>query len=53
MTLCQPFKISVSDETLDSIREKVAAYPWHEMSDDSGWIMALVSTINRHCAIHL
>ena len=37
MTNCQPFKISVADETLDTIRNKVAAYPWHEMPDDGGW----------------
>ncbi|NNE63344.1 MAG: alpha/beta fold hydrolase, partial [Gammaproteobacteria bacterium] len=37
MTLCQPFTISVPDETLDSVGKKVAAYPWHEMPDDGGW----------------
>ena len=37
MTNSQPFQISVSDETLDTVRKKVAAYPWHEMPDDGGW----------------
>ncbi|MFT4607733.1 MAG: pimeloyl-ACP methyl ester carboxylesterase [Urechidicola sp.] len=37
MSNCQPFKISVPDDTLDGIRHKVAAYPWHEMPNDGGW----------------
>lgn len=37
MTNPQPFKVFVPDETLDNIRAKVAAYPWHEMPDDGGW----------------
>ena len=37
MTSPQPFRISVSDETLDRIRTKVADYRWHEMPDDGGW----------------
>jgi pimeloyl-ACP methyl ester carboxylesterase len=37
MINCQPFQISVSGETLDAVRKKVVAYPWHEMPDDGGW----------------
>ena len=33
----QPFHLSVPDETLDDIRARVAAYPWHEMPEDGGW----------------
>jgi microsomal epoxide hydrolase len=32
-----PFRVEVSDETLDRIRARVAAFPWHEMPDDDGW----------------
>ena len=34
---CQPFKLGVPEQTLDSIRKKVSAFPWHEMPDDGGW----------------
>ena len=37
MSLCQPYIVDVSDETLNAVREKVDAYPWHEMPDDGGW----------------
>ena len=37
MTSVRPFHIDVPDETLDHIRARVAAYPWHEMPDDGGW----------------
>ena len=37
MTACQPFSIDIPDATLETIREKVAAYSWHEMPDDGGW----------------
>ena len=33
----EPFKIDVPVETLDAIRKKVIAFPWHEMPDDGGW----------------
>jgi pimeloyl-ACP methyl ester carboxylesterase len=33
----QPFRIDVSEQTLQRIRAKVAQYPWHEMPDDGGW----------------
>jgi pimeloyl-ACP methyl ester carboxylesterase len=33
----QPFSINVPDSTLDDIRRRVAAFPWHEMPDDGGW----------------
>lgn len=32
-----PFRFHVPDETLNSIKERVANYPWHEMPDDGGW----------------
>ncbi len=31
------FRIDVPEETLDRIRARVAAFPWHEMPDDGGW----------------
>jgi len=34
---CKPFEIDVPEETLDLIRKKVMAFPWHEMPDDGGW----------------
>ena len=37
MSTCQPFSIDIPDATIEAIREKVAAYPWHEMPDDGGW----------------
>jgi hypothetical protein len=33
----EPFKIDIPAETLDAIRKKVIAFPWHEMPDDGGW----------------
>jgi len=37
MTSCQPFTIDIPEITLQAVRAKVAAYPWHEMPDDGGW----------------
>ena len=37
MAAIRPFELAVPDETLAQIRERVAAYPWHEMPDDGGW----------------
>ncbi len=37
MTTFEPFKVSISDETIDAIRRRVASFPWHEMPDDGGW----------------
>ena len=37
MNNCQPFKIDVPETTLDAIRQKVLAFPWHEMPVDGGW----------------
>lgn len=34
---CQPFEVSVSDETLMDIRRRIEDFPWHEMPDDGGW----------------
>ncbi len=33
-----PFRIDVPDAVLERIRSKVAAYEWHEMPDDGGWV---------------
>ena len=33
----KPFSVDVPDETIEAIRARVAAYPWHEMPDDGGW----------------
>ena len=32
-----PFNITVPEETLEFIRARVKAYPWHEMPIDGGW----------------
>lgn len=37
MTASKHFTIDIPDETLDAVRAKVSAYPWHEMPDDGGW----------------
>jgi microsomal epoxide hydrolase len=37
MKSCQPFRIDIPEDTLQAVRAKVAAYPWHEMPDDGGW----------------
>ena len=37
MPAIQPFRLDVTDETLERIRARVADYPWHEMPDDGGW----------------
>jgi microsomal epoxide hydrolase len=37
MNHCNPFSVSVPQDTLDSIRTRVRDYPWHEMPDDGGW----------------
>lgn len=37
MTSIEPFSITVSDETIEAIKARVAAFPWHEMPDDGGW----------------
>ena len=37
MSTITPFAWHVPDETLDTIRARVANYPWHEMPDDGGW----------------
>ncbi len=37
MSGIKPFTVDVPDETIDVIRARVAAYPWHEMPDDGGW----------------
>ena len=34
---CHPYKVDVPERTLDEIRRKVAAFPWHEMPNDGGW----------------
>jgi len=35
--MIKPFKVEISEETLQSIYSKVKNYPWHEMPDDGGW----------------
>ena len=32
-----PFHLDVPEETIATIKARVAAYPWHEMPDDGGW----------------
>ena len=33
----QPFQFCVADDELESVANRVATYPWHEMPDDGGW----------------
>ncbi len=33
----KPFSVDVPNETIEVIRSRVEAYPWHEMPDDGGW----------------
>ena len=37
MINCKPFNLDVPEEALVAIRDKVSAFPWHEMPDDGGW----------------
>jgi microsomal epoxide hydrolase len=37
MSDIRPFRIDVSETTLQHIRQRVAQFPWHEMPDDGGW----------------
>lgn len=37
MKTMEPFKVSVSPESIKTIKTRVAAFPWHEMPDDGGW----------------
>ena len=46
MTSIRPFRIEVPDETLERIRARVAAYPWHEMPDDGGWDIETAAQMN-------
>ena len=37
MTSVKPFQLEVPQATLDRIRARVAAFPWHDMVDLDGW----------------
>jgi len=37
MTSLEPFNVNVPDKTLESIKARVGAFPWHEMPEDGGW----------------
>ena len=37
MSELKPFKLNVSEETLNYIKKRVSSYPWHEMPNDGGW----------------
>jgi len=37
MKTIKPFTVTVSDETIEEIKARVVAFPWHEMPDDGGW----------------
>ena len=32
-----PFQLDIPQNTIETIKSRVAAYPWHEMPDDGGW----------------
>ena len=34
---CHPYSISVADEIIQGIRDRVRNFPWHEMPADGGW----------------
>ena len=35
--MTKPFKVEISEESLQNIYSKVKNYQWHEMPDDGGW----------------
>ena len=35
--MIKPFKVEISEETLQNIYSNVKNYQWHEMPDDGGW----------------
>ena len=35
--MTKPFKVHISEESLQNIYSKVKNYQWHEMPDDGGW----------------
>ena len=35
--MIKPFKLNISNKTLQEIYTKVKNYPWHEMPEDGGW----------------
>jgi pimeloyl-ACP methyl ester carboxylesterase len=35
--MIKPFKIDISDKSLEEIKTRVKNYPWHEMPNDGGW----------------
>lgn len=37
MKICKPFDIAIPETTLEAIRTRVQAFPWHEMPDKGGW----------------
>lgn len=37
MSTPKPFTIDIPDAVLNSIRDRVASFDWHEMPDDGGW----------------
>ncbi len=37
MNASQSFSIAIPDNTIESIRDRVRNYPWHEMPNDGGW----------------
>ena len=32
-----PYHLDISEDTIATIKARVASYPWHEMPDDGGW----------------
>ena len=37
MNSIEPFSVAIPDRTIDSIKARVKAFPWHEMPEDGGW----------------
>ena len=37
MNSIEPFSVAVPEQTIEEIKARVKAYPWHEMPEDGGW----------------
>ncbi len=37
MACLTPFNLDIPEDTIATIKARVASYPWHEMPDDGGW----------------
>ena len=35
--MIEPFRINISNQTIENIYDKIKKYPWNEMPDINGW----------------